>query len=372
MEQLPLTSKQGANGHGGGLFVGDVLKRIAPRVGATVYLEPEYRYVGQITFSGGRRSYFKHQHLDVNPQGATEIARDKDFAARFMERDGYPVVPGRKFYSEEWCAMLRRKRLPGSSSNVDAAYAYARKIGFPVVVKPNSQSQGLGVCKVYTKREFYQAVRFVFRHDRVLLVQQWLPGHDYRLVVLNGRVISAYRRSPLAVVGDGRKTIVGLMRERQGTFVRAGRDTRIDLEDWRIRMRLRRSKLTLRSVLPRGEPLQLLDDANLSDGGEGHDVTALVHPEYRRLVTAVARDMNLRLCGVDLITEDEISLPPRPGRHWILEINAAPGLDHYATTGPRQRAIVERLYLEVLREMASERAPAARLRRTVPARVRSR
>jgi len=50
-----------------------------------------------------------------------------------------------------------------------------------------------------------------------------------------------------------------------------------------------------------------------------------------------------------LIVAGDISQPA--DRYWVLEINSAPGLDHYAKTGRAQQQIVEDLYLKVLKSL---------------------
>lgn len=327
------------------LILGRILQKLAPRIGATVILEPEWNIVGQITFKSGRRSYFRYNTLDLNPVGASDIAKDKDYANFFMKVMGYPIVPGSKtFFSEEWARAISSPR-----RNIDAAYRHARKLGFPVIVKPNSGSQGTAVSLVYNKREFYKAVRVVFKSDRVVLVQQPLHGKDYRLVVLDKKIISAYERIPLNVVGDGKSPIGKLLEIKQGQFVASSRDTQIKVGDPRIEMKLAHQELTFRSVPAKGQRVYLLDNANLSTGGDSVDVTEKAHPAFRKLAVKLTHDMGLRLCGVDLMIEGDISQKPKV--FWVLEVNAAPGLDHYARMGKTQEQIVETLYLEVLKHL---------------------
>jgi D-alanine-D-alanine ligase-like ATP-grasp enzyme len=242
---------------------------------------------------------------------------------------------------------------------VSAAWAYARELGLPVVVKPNSRSQGVAVCKVHNKTEFMRAARAVFRHDRVLLVQRYLPGHDYRIVVLDGEVISAYERLPLWVVGDGVSTVRELLAAKQEQFLVDGRDTIIDVEDMRLGMHLARRRLRMDSVLPAGERTTLLDNANLSTGGDAVDVTEQMHPGFAEFAINVTRDMGLRFCGVDIIVDGTIHELPQEGHYWVIEINAAPGLDHYAAVGARQEAIVDAMYLKVLQAIKAWIPPDA-------------
>ena len=81
------------------------------------------------------------------------------------------------------------------------------------------------------------------------------------------------------------------------------------------------------------------------------DVTKKIHPEFGKIAVKLTKDMGLRLCGVDLMIDGDISQKPVTYSYWVLEINSAPGLDHYARSGKVQEKIVENLYLEVLKSM---------------------
>lgn len=326
-------------------LLGHVLRKIASKIGASIVMESEWNIVGQIIYKSGQKRYFSYSCLDLNPLGASEIAKDKDYANFFMKRMGYPIIPKSKtFFSTEWAKAIGLPR-----RNIDAAYCYAKRLGFPVIVKPNSGSQGAGVTLAHTKREFYRAMRVIFKRDRVALVQRPVRGKDYRLVVLDDKVISAYERIPLNVVGDGDSTIEQLLREKQHRFTISSRDTKIKLDDPRIKEKLKRQGLNFSSVPARDKLIYLLDNANLSTGGDSIDVTSMAHPAFKRIAIQVTKDMGLRLCGVDLMIVGDIT--QKPSTYWILEINASPGLDHYAQTGLIQEKIVEDMYLKVLKSM---------------------
>ncbi len=320
-------------------LLGQVLQKIASKIGATVVMEPEWNIVGQIIFKSGFKRYFRYSSLDVNRLGSSEIAKDKGFATFFMKRMGYNVIPGKTFYSNDWSRAIE------SRDNIDAAYQYAQKLGLPVIVKPNSGSQGTGVTLVHNRREFYRAMRAIFKRDKVALVQKPVYGKDYRVVVLDNRVISAYQRIALNVVGDGKSTIRCLLAKKQLQFVTSSRDTRIKIKDPRIFEKLKHQGLSLRSVPKKGERVYLLDNANLSTGGDSVDMTDKIHPEFRKIAIKLTKDMGLRLCGVDFMISGDIN--QKPEVYWILEINSAPGLDHYAKIGRAQEKVVEQLYLEV-------------------------
>lgn len=327
----------------GGLLVAKIFRKVAPQIGARVVMEREWNIAGQIIYPSGQKRYFRYSSLDLNTLGASEISKDKDYANFFMKRMGYPTIPGQTFFAPKWAEAIQSPR------DIDAAYAYAQSIGFPVIVKPNSGSQGKGVALVHTRRDFYSAMRRIFKLDRVALVQTPVAGRDYRIVVLDDKVISAYERIPLSVAGDGTSSIRSLLEQKQRRFLGSSRDTRLCVEDPRIKAKLARERLTLDSVPKRGVRVFLLDNANLSAGGDAVDVTNAVHPEFRAFAVKLTKDMGLRLCGVDLMVDGDITKPPK--KYWVLEVNAAPGLDHYVKTGKAQQKIVENMYLEVLKHM---------------------
>src|SRR5262249_61721061 len=109
--------------------------------------------------------------------------------------------------------------------------------------------------------------------------------------------------------------------------------------DLRLRSCLGRRGVTWRTVRERGRSVRLLDHANLAAGGEGRDVTAVLHRSFRELAIAITRDMGLRLCGVDLIVGGDIAKPCRD--YTVLEVNAAPRLARFAVLRARPRRIAE-------------------------------
>lgn len=76
-------------------FVGSLFKKLAREIGAKVLIEPTWKTVGQIVFRDGRKSYFRYSSVDLNPLGAAEISKDKDYSTFFLKKMGYPTVPGK-------------------------------------------------------------------------------------------------------------------------------------------------------------------------------------------------------------------------------------------------------------------------------------
>ena len=331
----------------GGAFMPPILRRIAPLLGAQVLFEPGYEVVGCIRFPNGRQSYFWHNKFNLNSVASARIAQDKGYAGFFLKAQGFRVPDSGVFLEDRF--QQRNQCGEGQA----AARAFAMHLDWQVFLKPLRKSGGDGIVRICGEAEFDTLSQEVFDRERKVLVQQACAGRDYRIVVLDGEVISAYERVPLTVTGDGRHTILQLLGKCQDGFTSSGRDTIIDANDPRIASVLGRRGLSPESVIPAGVELPLLDVANLSCGGTTQVVTNSLHPDTAALAAKIAEALDLRFAGVDVLLEHAAS---PPGEYTILEVNSSPGLDHYSRSGPEHEQHVDDLYLKVLR--AIERGPA--------------
>ena len=202
-------------------------------------MEPEYGFVGQITFKSGKKVLFRDRNFNINPLASSEIARDKSYADFFLRLYGYNIIEGNTFFSKARNQRIEIKR------TITDGFNYAMALGFPVILKPNNLSQGTLVTKVHNKREYYSAARKILERAPVMLVQRFHEGLDYRIVVLDNEIISAYQRIPLFVIGDGKSTVMELMLRKQKSFVKTGRDTEIEPSDFRIEQKLKQQRLNL-------------------------------------------------------------------------------------------------------------------------------
>ncbi len=327
-------------------YLTKLVKKLAPKIGAKVVIEPEWGIAAQIIYSNGIVRSLRMYSLDLNHIASADIAKDKDYAKFFMKKRGYPVALGEAVFKDSWAKTVKSNR------TISYGKKYAKRLGYPVIVKPNSQSQGSGVCVAWNEKNLREALLEIFKNDKIAVIEQYLPGLDYRIVVLDKKIISAYERIPLSVVGDGRHSILSLLKQKQKDFILSERDTKINFKDKRIKLKLKHAGYALNTILPKNKKIYLLDNANLSTGGDAVDVTDAIHPGFKKIATNVAKDMGLRISGVDImVTKGDITKNPKSCQYYIIEINAAPGLDHYVTTGRKQRKIVEAMYLKILKAL---------------------
>lgn len=327
-------------------FAIPLFERFAKERGIAMHVEPTYRFVAQLTLSDGTKRYVS-THLDcINGAAATEIARDKTYTLYFLKLMGYAVPEGRAFFTRSYADFL------GSDQTLIAAWRYAVEIGLPIILKPNSKSQGRGVWKIESKQEFETAIRDLENWVDIYRIERYCSGRDYRIVVYDGEVICAYERTPLSICGDGVSTVEELMVKKQEFFLVKKRSVSFDARDRRIQWILKRNALSPNSVLENGRVLMLLGNANLSSGGDMRDATNTLCSAYAELALNCSKDMGLRLCGMDILIDgDETELHP----YTILEVNAGPGLANYASLGDDQRNRVENMYRNIFDTITSPR-----------------
>ena len=226
---------------------------------------------------------------------------------------------------------LRDLRLPvpaqGKTGTPEQAIELAKKIGFPLVVKPVRGKKGRAVS-VGLERIDEIGAAFAQAHQSGadVLVEKFVPGLDYRLLVIGGRFVAAVHRKPPGITGDGRSTVDSLIDAENANPYRDGfRGFKIDKDD-EVMRHLRMAGLALTDVPVEGREITLRTAANVSTGGLPFDVTDRVHPENRVMAERAALGVGLDVAGIDFISPD-IGRPYHENGGAIVEVNARPGLD---------------------------------------------
>ena len=281
---------------------------------------------------GKKRHHIQAAMTDRTSATAVELVQDKEYTKILLSRAGIPVPEGRVVRSAA------------------EAVTAMRELGAPVVVKPLTGRQGNGVTiGVETDEEMQQAYNEAGSFSPTVLVEKLLTGRNYRLLVVDNKLIAASERTPCSVIGDGVHTIKELIDSENSNPLRGdGHEkplTKIKV-DHSVMQHLKRVGLTTRDVPAVNEDVVLSERVNLSAGATARDVTDEVHPSVKAMCERAARLAGLDICGVDLIAGD-ISQPVKQGG--ILELNAGPGLRMHCFPSegkPRDvgTAIIEMLY----------------------------
>ena len=241
---------------------------------------------------------------------AVDIACNKEETKRMLEMASIPVASGSICVDEE-----------------DLENTIA-KIGYPIVIKPLDGNHGKGASINVTNFEDAKAgLEHAKKYSRRVIVEKFITGFDFRVLVIDNKIVAAAQRVPAHVVGNGKHSIEQLiditnLDPRRGyghenvlTEISVDRDT-LDL--------LEKKNYTLETIPKEDEIVYLKSTANLSTGGTSVDVTDMMHPENIFLAERISRVIGLDICGIDIMAEN-LTQPLRENGGVILEVNAAPG-----------------------------------------------
>ena len=238
-----------------------------------------------------------------------------------------------------------------------------RYVGFPLVVKPVDGNHGRGIT-VNIKN--YDDALIAFRSAKessksgAIIIEKYIVGDDYRLLVINNKLVAAAVRTPAHVIGDGKSTIQQLIDEvnkdpRRG-YGHENVLTQITVNDLTLSI-IKANGYTLDSVLKKDERLLLKDTANLSTGGTAEDVTDIVHPANVFMAERISKIIDLDICGIDVMTTD-ISKPLEETGGAVLEVNAGPGFRmHLAPTSGLPRNVAAHVIDKLFPQGSTSRIP---------------
>ncbi|MDN3677735.1 cyanophycin synthetase [Flavobacterium paronense] len=241
---------------------------------------------------------------------AVDIACNKEQTKKMLDAASIPVANGGICVDEE---------------DLDEVI---RKIGYPIVLKPLDGNHGKGASiNVKNREDAVEGLAYAKKYSHRVIVEKFITGYDFRVLVIDNKLVAAAKREPAHVKGDGKNTIQQLIDEtnkdpRRGyghenvlTQIDVDRDT-TDL--------LEKLNYTLETVPKKDETVYLKSTANLSTGGTSIDVTDMMHPENIFLCERISRVIGLDICGVDIMAEN-LTQPLKENGGCILEVNAAPG-----------------------------------------------
>jgi len=241
---------------------------------------------------------------------AVDIACNKEETKRMLDNASIPVASGSICVDEE---------------DLEAC---VKKIGYPIVIKPLDGNHGKGASINVTTWEDAQAgLEYAKKYSRRVIVEKFITGFDFRVLIIDNKLVAAAKRVPAHVIGNGTDTIQKLI-ETTNLDPRRGYGhenvlTQIDVDRDTLDL-LEKLNYTVDSIPKNGETVYLKSTANLSTGGTSVDVTDMMHPENVFLCERISRVIGLDICGVDIMAEN-LTQPLKENGGCILEVNAAPG-----------------------------------------------
>jgi cyanophycin synthetase len=259
---------------------------------------------------GKNQVRFRATMTDKTSSIAVDLASNKEETKKMLTDAAIPVANG-------MCI-----------SELSEIETVINRVGFPLVFKPLDGNHGKGASiNVKTKEEALVAFEHAKKYSRKIIVEKFISGFDFRILVINHRFIAAALREPAHVIGDGVSTIAQLIAlenqdERRGyghenvlTEISIDRETHDELT---------KLNYTLETILEKGKKCHLKGTANLSTGGTSTDVTDIVHPTNIFIFERISRVIGLDICGIDVMANN-LNEPLEVTGGVVLEVNAAPG-----------------------------------------------
>lgn len=276
---------------------------------------------GMYQIGYGKRSRRFCATIGNNTNGiAIDISCDKLLTKELLDIQNIPVADGEKVF------------------NTLQLLESAERIGYPVVLKPQYGNQGKGVVvNIQNEKQLLKAYKDVTDTCKDVIVEKFATGLDYRVCVVNNKVIAVSLRMPPYIIGNGKNTIEELIKEMNQDPNRGESHekplTKIKIENNLLQC-LAKQNLDINSVLKANERVFLRENANLSTGGSAEDCTDLICKENIDLCERTAKTLGLDICGIDICTKD-IRIPLQQCDGIIVEVNAAPGIrmHHYPSKG---------------------------------------
>jgi cyanophycin synthetase len=241
---------------------------------------------------------------------AVDIACNKEQTKRMLDLASIPVANGGICVDEEDLTDV------------------IKKIGYPIVIKPLDGNHGKGASiNVKKWEDAVEGLAYAKKYSHRVIVEKFITGYDFRVLVIDNKLVAAAKREPAHIKGDGIQTIEQLIDETNLDPKRGyGHEnvlTQIDVDRDTTDL-LEKLNYTLETVPKKGEVVYLKSTANLSTGGTSIDVTDMMHPENIFLCERISRVIGLDICGVDIMAEN-LTQPLKENGGCILEVNAAPG-----------------------------------------------
>ncbi|WP_284461264.1 cyanophycin synthetase, partial [Chryseobacterium sp.] len=241
---------------------------------------------------------------------AVDIACNKELTKRMLHDAAIPVPIGDLVVDEEDLNIV------------------IKKIGYPIVLKPLDGNHGKGSSINVNDWESAKiGLEHAQKYSKKVIVEKYITGYDFRVLVIDNKMVAAARRVPAHVVGDGELNIHELI-EKENKDPRRGYGhenvlTEIEVDKDTLEL-LEKLQYTLETIPQRGEVVYLKSTANLSTGGTSIDVTDMVHPENITMAERISKIIGLDVCGIDIMAEN-LTQPLKESGGAIIEVNAAPG-----------------------------------------------
>lgn len=243
------------------------------------------------SLSDGKNEHvFNGSRGDTVTKEAIKICTSKGLTNKYLAEANVPIPGGKAFAKEE------------SNDNI---INYANKVGYPLVIKPSdSDGGGAGVItNIKDQKEMESALLKVRVKPISVVVERFFVGEDFRVYVLDGKVIGAFHRRAASVVGDGKLNIKELLDQknsaRQLSPFLAKSSIKIDEN---MKTYLQKQGMNVFDIPKKGERVFLRRNGEYFKERDSINVTESLSPKMKNIaIEAVNAIPGLTHGGVDML-----------------------------------------------------------------------
>ncbi|WP_223426609.1 acetate--CoA ligase family protein [Tateyamaria pelophila] len=269
---------------------------------------------------GSGSSIFSGSITDQESSIGVSLAKSKLDTNRLLKMSGFPVAQQARVRAAE------------------DAVRFAERVGYPVVLKPESEEQGRGVfANIIDEDELKECFSELSESSYgSILIEQHVPGDVYRINTIDGEVVRVVKRVAAQLLGDGQSTVKELLDGFNNEPLRLNPNSSmmaLKIDDDVVRT-LTKQSVGMSSVPKKGESIYLTSISSVSRGGHSLDFISEFHPDNRVLCEKISNIMRLNITGIDILAIDA-SQSWRDGNFWICEVNSQPqlGVSHMQIYG---------------------------------------
>lgn len=265
------------------------------------------------------RHEFDYGTIDLNESKYIQIADDKEQSSLLMKKIGIPIP-------EE---ILLKDVIKYTDQDLfKEIVRFSKRVGFPLISKPLNGRQGNNLIKIESKDEVINVSKMILDLKDDTIIQEYLKHNEARVVMLNGEIIQAYKRFRPSIVGDGKKSIFNLIKNKNAYFKNNSRNTIVSIDDPQVQMIITGLNYSNESIPEKGKNIPLSFGRNLSKGGEYEFIENKIRPEFHKILREMSLSTNLKLVGFDLFLRKDTGLIKDNTDIVFIEYNGSPDMEN--------------------------------------------
>jgi len=264
------------------------------------------------------------------------------FASKFSIKKNSISSPLLSRYKDLTYTVLHKKRIrmPKTAviKNNDSKNKIIRTLSFfnfPIIIKDAQGSESKGVfSNVRNQKEALQIIDEIKNKYTHLIIQERASGQEYRVLILDNKVLAALNFIPPFIVGNGKNTVRKLIEKMQKNT-----PEKTPLNKHLLQL-LKQQGEDIDTIPTKNKKIYIRKNACLAEGGTSVDVTEKINPQFAKILSEAARSLGLKLAGIDVFCEN---IETAEKNYQLIEVNGKPDLyiHHKPTKGKKRNVIKE-------------------------------